>query len=162
MVADCKEFLNPGATDRWSGSQFHYLHGIQVNQKLHFQFKRDSLGRVVMRSKSTAQDLAWSKPFYMVKHQAKAELDLKTFPPSAVKRQPKEALEKILEGLESCKSRLSEAEYQSLLLEYEKIANVTPVPFHWADGGLFRYQMILNDRSKVCLFQFIRLMCVLT
>ena len=101
VVADAKKFVHPTGKEKFTGSQFSYLHGIRVNKKLHFKITRDSRGRGVIRTKATSLDLSWSKTYYISQKKELIQLDLNSFPPNATKTHCQETLDDIKDGLSS-------------------------------------------------------------
>ena len=140
-----KGFLNPGAHVSWTKSRWKKIQGVYDH--FFFLIKLDPLGQVVLKKKMTCLDEDWAHPLFLLKGAGDERTKTKFrervaqqdgYGLSAVKTHASEYREAVMAALEAVKPRMNHGVWDRLMILYDNVFNKTPVPFHWANGGVFR------------------------
>ena len=151
-VADTKKFLNPRSSKTWAGSRWKNIAAVSKHQ--YYRIKTDALGAVEMHTKMSRDD-RFAQPFYMLKGQGNEASHKTPFRPrplqadaygvGAVKTHDAPYRRRVEESLRLVMPRLTPAEWVRIEFTFTGIFDKEQVPFHWANGGVFRTEERLAE-----------------
>jgi hypothetical protein len=126
---------------RYSCAAAHLHRARGVSQPLHYKFQRIN-GVARVRPKVNVQQQAWSREWNIWRHEPigrKCSFDLADMARGhcAFRVVTPEAVKKMTLALETCRSRMTELDYQSCMSDLRMLANPPKRAFTWPDGGVF-------------------------
>ena len=144
-VADTTEYLNPGKMASWTHSRYKRIQNIATYRYFRFS-KKITSGEavVVLQTKKQVQDPHWSQPEPVVKRNAPERQPLEKYV-NLVKPLSATRIAQLEKALQSCRSRLDDAEWAELMDDFENSKTEKPKPFHWTNHGRYATEDLQSD-----------------